>query len=45
MQQAQCSKRTAQLAIAQACHQGWIVQHDGYYCLSGSQEGEFGGES
>jgi AAA domain len=44
MQQTQCSKRTAQLAIAQACHQGWIIQHDGYYCLPLSRECGFGGE-
>src|SRR5207244_1154469 len=25
----ECSKRTAQLAIAEACQQGWIVQADG----------------
>ncbi len=30
---AECSKRTAQLAIAEACQQGWIMQHDGHYCL------------
>ena len=28
-----CSKRTAQLAITQACRQGWIVQSNGQYCL------------
>ena len=28
-----CSKRTAQLAIAEACQQGWIVQADGQYRL------------
>ena len=33
MQRTPCSKRTAQLAIAQACQQGWIVQADGYYHL------------
>jgi AAA domain-containing protein len=26
-----CSKRTAQLAIAEACQQGWIVADDGHY--------------
>jgi hypothetical protein len=30
---AECSKRTAQLAIAAACQQGSIVQADGQYCL------------
>ena len=29
----ECSKRTAQLAISQACRQGWIVQADGQYRL------------
>jgi hypothetical protein len=29
----ECSKRTAQLAIAAACQQGSIVQADGHYCL------------
>src|SRR5215468_5237920 len=29
----ECSKRTAQMAIATACQQGWIVQADGQYCL------------
>ncbi|HKF20317.1 MAG TPA: hypothetical protein VKE93_02040, partial [Candidatus Angelobacter sp.] len=29
----ECSKRTAQMAIAAACQQGWIVQADGQYCL------------
>ena len=33
MQQAECSKRTAQLAISQACKQGSIVHNDGQYCL------------
>lgn len=28
-----CSKRTAQLAISQACEQGWILQSNGQYCL------------
>jgi hypothetical protein len=27
----ECSKRTAQLAITEACQQGWIVAHDGHY--------------
>ena len=30
---AECSKRTAQLAIAEACRQGWIVQATGHYRL------------
>jgi len=29
----ECSKRTAQMAIATACQQGRIVQIDGHYCL------------
>jgi AAA domain len=29
----ECSKRTAQVAISDACRQGWIVQADGQYCL------------
>jgi len=29
-----CSKRTAQLAITEACEQGWIMQADGQYRLS-----------
>jgi len=29
----ECSKRTAQLAIAEACQRGSIVQADGHYCL------------
>jgi hypothetical protein len=29
----ECSKRTAQMAIAAACRQGSIVQADGHYCL------------
>ena len=33
MDQADCSKRTAQLAIAEACRQGSIVQADGQYRL------------
>ena len=33
MQQTECSKRTAQLAITQACQQGWIVQDNGQYRL------------
>ena len=28
-----CSKRTAQLAISQACQQGLVVQADGQYRL------------
>jgi hypothetical protein len=33
MQRTECSKRTAQLAIAEACRQGWIVQAAGHYRL------------
>ena len=33
MQLTECSKRTAQVAITQACQQGWIVQSDGQYRL------------
>lgn len=33
MQRTECSKRTAQLAIAAACQQGSIVQDDGHYRL------------
>jgi hypothetical protein len=33
MQQTECSKRTAQLAISQACKQGSVVHHDGQYRL------------
>ncbi len=33
MQRTECSKRTAQLAISEACQQGWIVQHNGRYGL------------
>ena len=33
MEQAECSKRTAQLAIGEACRQGSIVQVDGQYRL------------
>ncbi len=29
----ECSKRTAQVAITEACHQGWIIQSDGQYRL------------
>ena len=29
----ECSKRTAQLAITEACYRGSIVQTDGHYCL------------
>jgi hypothetical protein len=35
MQRTECSKRTAQVAIAEACHQGWIVQENGHYRLPG----------
>jgi hypothetical protein len=34
MDRAECSKRTAQLAIGEACQQGWIVQENGRYRLS-----------
>lgn len=33
MQQTECSKRTAQLAISQACKQGSIIHNDGQYGL------------
>jgi hypothetical protein len=33
MQLTECSKRTAQVAINEACQQGWIVQSDGQYRL------------
>src|SRR5712691_12584720 len=33
MDQTECSRRTAQLAIAEACRQGSIVQADGQYRL------------
>jgi AAA domain len=33
MQQTECSKRTAQLAISEACKQGSVVQNDGQYRL------------
>lgn len=33
MRQAECSKRTAQLAISEACNQGSIVHNDGQYRL------------
>jgi hypothetical protein len=33
MNTAECSKRTAQLAITEACQQGWIVQANGQYRL------------
>ena len=33
MQQTECSKRTAQLAISEACRQGTIVHNDGQYRL------------
>ncbi len=29
----ECSKRTAQVAITEACQQGWIIQSDGQYQL------------
>ena len=35
MQQTACSKRTAQLAITEACRHGGLVQVDGRYRLSG----------
>lgn len=35
MQRAHCSKRTAQLAISQACQQGLILQSNGQYRLPG----------
>jgi hypothetical protein len=33
MEQTECSKRTAQLAISEACREGLIVQVDGQYRL------------
>jgi len=33
MDATECSKRTAQLAITEACQQGWIVQANGQYRL------------
>ena len=33
MQLTECSKRTAQAAITEACQQGWILQSDGQYRL------------
>jgi hypothetical protein len=33
MQQTACSKRTAQLAINQACKFGNVIHTDGQYCL------------
>jgi hypothetical protein len=33
MDRAECSKRTAQLAISEACQQGCIVQDNGQYRL------------
>src|SRR2546430_10627364 len=33
MMATECSKRTAQLAIAEACQQGWMVQANGKYHL------------
>jgi len=35
MTRAPCSKRTAQLAITEACQQAWIVHDHGYYRLPG----------
>jgi hypothetical protein len=35
MQLTDCSKRTAQLAISDACQQGWIVPADGQYRFPG----------
>ena len=29
----ECSKRTAQLAISEACRHGWLIQSDGHYRL------------
>ena len=34
MQQTECSKRTAQLAISEACKQGSVIHDDGQYRLS-----------
>lgn len=31
MNTTECSKRTAQLAIAEACRQGWVVRANGHY--------------
>lgn len=33
MQLTECSKRTAQVAITEACQQGWIIPSDGQYRL------------
>jgi hypothetical protein len=33
MNTTECSKRTAQLAIAEACRQGWVVRANGHYRL------------
>src|SRR6266581_1402723 len=33
MDRTECSKRTAQLAIGEACQQGWLVQDNGQYRL------------
>jgi hypothetical protein len=33
MNATECSKRTAQLAITEACQQGWLIQADGQYRL------------
>src|SRR5215831_931160 len=39
----QCSKRTAQLAITEACQQGCIIQDDGQYRLPLSRDYKLGG--
>jgi AAA domain len=45
MQRTECSKRTAQLAIARACQEGGIVQDDGQYRLPLARETHrWGGE-
>jgi AAA domain len=36
-----CSKRTAQLAITQACQQGFVVQDNGYYRLPTGLSADF----
>ena len=33
MNATECSKRTAQLAISEACQQGWIARANGQYRL------------
>ena len=43
MQRTECSKRTAQLAIARACQEGGIVQDHGQYRLPLSRGCRFGG--